>query len=244
MICGDSISNKNQLLCVIPARGGSKRLPRKNIKILANKPMIAYSIEEALKSKLFNKVYVATEDSEIADVAKSYGAVIPDMLPLELTGDAISSLEPCLYLADYLKNIGEVYDTLFCVQPTSPLRIAMDFQQSFGIFEETKADFLLSVTPIDPHYFHWALKETQNHKWGTYFGQVFLKERIYLPSIYRPNGAIKIGRIKALKKVRNFFGDNLRIYNMPEERAVHIATQFDFDVAEMLLKKRLTEGDQ
>lgn len=225
-------------LAIIPARGGSKRLPRKNLRELAGKPMIAYSIEEALKSELFHEVYVATEDPEIAEVARGYGAIVPYLLPEDLTEDAVSSLEPCLHLTSYFEDSGRQYSVLFCVQPTSPLRLAKDFQQSFQIFQETQSDFLVSTIPIDPHYFHWALKEGQKHGWEMYFGQKFLEERIHLPPVYRPNGAIKIGFIHALRKLRHFFGRNLAVYQMPEERSIHVATEFDFQLAAMLLGRR------
>lgn len=205
--------------------------------------MIAYSIEEAIKSGLFAEVYVATEDSQIAEVAQSYGAIVPYLLPDELTGDAVSSLEPCLHLADYLERNGSRYNFLFCTQPTSPLRQADDFRKSLQILRETRADFVVSVTPIDPHYFHWALVEGQGHRWRLFFGNRFLKERVDLPIVYRPNGAIKVGLIASLKKVRHFFGDRLAVYQMLEERSIHVATEFDFELAEMLLEKRRSAGE-
>lgn len=227
---------ENELLCVIPARIGSRRLPRKNIRELAGKPMIAYSIEGAIKSKLFEKVYVATDSQDIAQIAQGYGADIPYLLPSELAQDDVSSLEPCLHIADYLEQQGKKQKFLFCVQPTSPLRMVRDFRESWRIFQDKKLNFLVSVTPIDPHYFHWAMEEKQG--WHMFFRKRFLKERIYLPEFYRPNGAIKIGKIAALRRAHSFFGRNLAVYHMPEERSVHVATEFDFKIAEMLIEER------
>ncbi len=220
-------------LCVIPARRGSKRLPHKNILPLAGKPMVTYSIEAALASQVFDRVFVSTEDDEIATIAERAGA-IAHRRPAELAGDLVSATDVCLEVADSLSAIGADHDAIVCLQPTSPLRTATDVKESWERMLTTGADYLVSVTPIDPHYFHWAVHQ-QDTGWRMFFGDRFLVERPLLPPVYRPNGAIKIGKTEKLRRTRNFFGDRLEVHAMPEERAVHIATQFDFDLAEHLL---------
>lgn len=222
-------------LCVIPARIGSKRLARKNILSLHGRPMLAYSIDAALESGLFQHVIVSTEDEEIAGLATQYGAVA-HARPDELAGDLISATDVCLEVADVLDRRGRNFDSLVCLQPSSPLRNAEDIQAAWERYVAANADYLVSVTPVDPHYFHWAVHEI-DQGWGMYFGEQFLLERPLLPTVYRPNGAIKIGRIEQLRKTRNFFGKRLEVSFIPEERSVHVAEQFDFDLAHHLMAR-------
>jgi CMP-N-acetylneuraminic acid synthetase len=231
----------NNVICIIPARRNSIRLKNKNIKLIHGKPLIAYTIECALSTKLFDKVYVATNDNKIANISKQYGATVPFLLPEEICKENVASSTACLYLFDNLdKETKFKYDSLICLQPTSPLKSKEDIMNSLAKYNNKKFAFLVSTTFIDPHYFHWAMIENKNGETKTYnmyFGKKYMKERIYLPDVYRPNGAIKIANIEQLKKNNNFFGENTGIYHMPDERSIHIATQYDFDLVCYLIKK-------
>ncbi|MCB0397055.1 MAG: acylneuraminate cytidylyltransferase family protein [Flavobacteriales bacterium] len=218
--------SNEKILIAIPARGGSKRLLRKNVKDLNGKPMLAYTIEAALMSALTPHVYVCTEDDEIAEVAEKYGARVFRIAP-EMAEDDVSSTTPCLHLHTHLQEQGHDLEILFNLQPSSPLRNAEDITGAYDQFIRSGADFLVSTTEIDPHYFHWALKETDG-AYEMYFGNEFMKERIYLPTVYRPNGAIKLARTEALIKHGNYFGKPLTAFSMPESRSIHVATAFDF----------------
>src|SRR5690242_10708280 len=125
------------MVCAIPARAGSKRLPRKNLRLLAGKPLIAHSISAARDSGLFSEIFVCTEDPEIADIARRYGASVPFLMPAELCGDLVSSHAPCEYLAQELGNC----DSLLCLQPSSPLRSAEDICNAVHRFHEGEFDF-------------------------------------------------------------------------------------------------------
>ena len=222
-------------LCVIPARRGSKRLPLKNILPLAGKPMLAYSLEGALKSDLFDQVFVSTEDEEIGTIAQKYGGVV-HARPPELADDLTSATDVCIEVYRARLAAGETYDAVVCLQPSSPLRTAEDIRGAWKLFSTGDADFLVSVTPIDPHHFHWAVHQ-HGDWWEMVFGDKYMMERSLLPPVYRPNGSIKIGRIDALVERRNFFGPRLIVYETPEKRSVHVATQFEFDVAGHLIRK-------
>lgn len=229
----NSVGTANRILFAIPARGGSKRLPRKNLIIIDEKPMLAYTVEAALSTGLSDSVYVCTEDEEIANVAELYGARV-FKIPKSMAGDEVSSTVPCLALYDKLVGDGLDIDYIFNFQPTSPLRTGDDIRNAFEILIESGADFLVSVTPIDPHYFHWALVE--NHEgWRMYFGREFMKERTTLPPVFRPNGAIKLGKASRVKETGGFFGHPLNVYRMPEERCVHVATRFDLACVRAML---------
>jgi CMP-N,N'-diacetyllegionaminic acid synthase len=228
----------NKFLCCIPARGGSKRLPGKNLLPLAGKPMIAYSIETALASDLIEDVYVCTEDRTIAEVASDCGARIPMLVPPELCGDLVPAHVPCQLMAKFLSEQGQEKDILVCLQPTSPLRSLGDLEAGLERFLQGDLDFLVSVTPIDPHYFHWAIVPESNGYWRMYFYDEYMRERPLLPTVYRPNGSIKIARLEKLQELGHFFGPRLGIVETPEERSVHVGTRFDFEICEFLLRRQ------
>jgi len=226
-------------LVVIPARRGSKRIPEKNIIDLGGRPMVAYTIEAALESDIADSVYVSTEDPEIGRIAESHGA-IDHRRPVELSNDLVSATDVCLEIEDRLRKNGQRYDSIVCLQPSSPLRSASDIRESWKHFSDSSAEFLVSVTPIDPHYFHWAVHKTANG-WQMFFGDKYLVERPLLPPVYRPNGAIKIARTESLKAKRNFFGERLAIYEMPDSRSVHVAERSDLQLASCFLQAERVE---
>ena len=225
------------LVCTIPARGGSKRLLRKNLRELGGKPLIAYTIEAALQSGLFGEVYVCTEDHEIADMSRRYGAQVPILAPEEMCGDLVASHVPCQFMASHLKQLGHEFETLVCLQPSSPLRSAEDLRGAVEKFGEGRFDFVVSVTPLDPHDFHWAVVPGEEQYWRMFFGMQYMKERPLLPAVYRPNGSIKIARLSALASTGHFFGDRLGVVETPPERSVHVATEFDLGVCETIVAR-------
>ena len=197
--------------------------------------MIYYTIKSALSSYIFDKIIISTDDDEIRNFSLSLGVSVIKR-PNILAGDMVSATDVCLHVINKLEKENYEFDTITCLQPTSPLRNVEDIINSEKKFVKNKANFLVSVTSIDPHYFHWAVQKKHNN-WELYFQNKFLKERQLLPPVYRPNGAIKIAKIKYLKKVNHFFGPKLEAFEMPEERSIHIAYKFDFDLAENLYKK-------
>jgi CMP-N,N'-diacetyllegionaminic acid synthase len=223
------------MICTIPARGGSKRLPRKNVRELAGKPLIAYSIEVALEAGLFEDVYVCTEDEQIAEIATQWGATVPELVPQELCGDLVASHIPCQYIAGRLAGQSSI-DSLLCLQPSSPLRSVQDIRAAVEKFSG-EFDFVVSVTPADPHDFHWALVPTEGLYWKMFFGSQYLKERPLLPPVYRPNGSIKVARLSALVATGNFFGERLGVIETPPERSVHVAVEFDLKLCETILSR-------
>jgi len=223
-------------MCAIPARGGSKRLARKNVRELAGKPLIAYSIEAAHDAG-FREVYVCTEDAQIAEVAVRYGALVPRLMAEELCGDLVASHVPCQFLASELAKTGRSFESLLCLQPSSPLRSADDIRGAIGVYNKGDFDFVVSVTPIDPHYFHWAVAPVNQPYWKMYFGTQYLKERPLLPVVCRPNGSIKIAKLSALATLGNFFGERMGVFETPEERSVHVATEFDLTVCKAILSE-------
>jgi CMP-N,N'-diacetyllegionaminic acid synthase len=226
----------SRYFCAVPARGGSERLPRKNVLPLGGRPMIAYTIDAALRSGCFDEVYVCTDDPEIAQVSRALGASVPELVPAELAGALVASHKPCEWLR---ARVAPSADVLVCLQPTSPLRSVDDIQEGVRRYDRGDVDFVVSVTPIDPHYFHWACRPSpEADRIELFFGDRYMVERPLLPPVFRPNGSIKIASVAALAATGHFFGQRLGFVETPEERSVHVATRFDADVCEMRLRER------
>lgn len=137
------IDNQNRALCIIPARGGSKRIPRKNVKDFLGKPLIAYSIEAALNSGVFERVIVSTDDAEIADVAVNFGAQVPFMRDAALSDDYATISDA---VADAAARLGEKYSRVCCIYATAPLITGEILREAYGKFEEAECEFLFSAT--------------------------------------------------------------------------------------------------
>jgi CMP-N,N'-diacetyllegionaminic acid synthase len=224
-----------RVLLAIPARGGSKRLPRKNLLCVGGKSLLAHTVEAAFGSGLAEQVYVCSEDAEILRAAGALGATAFP-IPQDMAGDEVSSTVPVVALHKALAATGDVADILFNLQPSSPLRTGSDIAGAFSALIGSAADFVVSATRVDPHYFHWALHENLG-EWKMYFDDKYLMDRHHLPEVLRPNGAIKGGRAAKVLECGHFFGPPLTVYNMPEERSIHVATQFDLLCADAILAK-------
>lgn len=225
-------------LCVIPARGGSQRLTGKNIKNLCGKPMIAWTIECAKKTGLFDHIYVSTDSEKIAEIANDYGAKTPVMLPPEIAAPDQASMSACIFMYEFLKKEYEVnWQYLFCLQPTSPLRTGKDIVSALETIEIGGYEHVVSCTPIDPHFFHWAMKQKKD-KLSMWFGQEFNTDRINLPDVLRPNGAVKVMHTDCIGRHETFLdSDNVGAIMIPDERSVHIAYEIDFLLAEIMLNR-------
>lgn len=225
---------KRKILALIPARGGSKGLPGKNVKKFAGKPLIAWTIEAAKKSKYISRVVVSTYAKDIAAISTKYGAeVIPR--PKNLATDTSPVSGTVLHSLKWLKNRGETFDLLILLQPTSPLRTTEDINRAIETFRKTKGDSLVSVAPAD-HPPHWMFRIEKHLK--PLFGQKYLKARKQsLPKIYRPNGAIYILPVATFYKHKKFYVGKILPYIMHTKKSVDIDTLADFLYAEFLFKR-------
>ncbi|MBI2082697.1 MAG: Gfo/Idh/MocA family oxidoreductase [Deltaproteobacteria bacterium] len=234
-----------KIIVLIPARGGSKSIPRKNIKMLAGKPMIAYSIEEARKCPEVERVIVSTDDEEIAKVAKQYGAEVPFLRPKELAEDHVQDLPVFLHCLQWLQeNENYIPDIVIQLRPTSPLRQATHIQEALKIFlKNQKADCVRSVTLASEHPLKmWRLEDcslipfTPENAYGIRESYNYPRQK--LPGAYTQNGSVEIIRAKSILEKKSLSGDRILGYVMPEEVSVNIDSPLDFELAELLLKKR------
>ncbi|MFI3202186.1 MAG: pseudaminic acid cytidylyltransferase [Eubacteriales bacterium] len=232
------------MLAIIPARGGSKGVPRKNIKLLSNKPLIEYTIEAALQSKIFEEVVVSTDDEEIAEIAKSCGATIPFMRPANLALDLTTSDEVIKNVLDSYNKSGRVFTEVCKLQPTSPLRTSKMIQEAYELMQIKEKDFLVSVCECE-HSPLWAGKLDKEHS----LDEFIIEEaktacRQALEPYYRLNGAIYMAKSTAFIQNGSFLGANGLAFIMKQEDSIDIDTELDFKLAELIMYSKMERGSR
>jgi CMP-N-acetylneuraminic acid synthetase len=226
-----------KVLGIIPARGGSKGVPGKNIKMLCGKPLLAYTAESALGAKRLTRTILSTDDPEIAKVGRSLGLDVPFMRPAELATDTSPTFPVVLHALTTLETQGEIYDAVCLLQPTNPLRRSEDIDNCIDLWETSGADSVISIMPVP---------ETYNPKW-VYFrsltGEMVLatgdvepvKRRQDLPAAFHRDGSIYITSRNVLDEFGNLYGTNVRGYEIDSQRCVNIDTDEDWALAERTL---------
>jgi len=230
---------KKKILAVIPARGGSKRLPGKNIKRLGDKPLIAWSIEAAKRSRYLEDVIVSTDSVEIALRAEQYGANIPFIRPPELARDHTSSVDVVLHALKTLQQRGEHYDYVLLLQPTSPFRTAHHIDESIEMLFEKKADAIVSVCESE-HNPIWSNPLPENLSLEGFLPERYINARTQdLPTYYRLNGALYLcNTAEVIRQQRLLLNKNIYAYIMKREDSVDIDTKLDFLLAETILQHK------
>jgi CMP-N,N'-diacetyllegionaminic acid synthase len=228
---------KPEIVSIIPARGGSRGIPRKNVRLLCGKPLIAYTIEVALSSKLINRVVVSTEDKEIADISKEHGAEVISRPP-ELAQDDTPSLPVLQHAIKHLEEMEDYRPEIIVVlQPTSPLRIAEDIDRAIEEFLEAKYDSVVSVCEIE-HPPQWMYTLAGESLKPLIEGGKKVVRRQDAPKVYRLNGAVHVSSRDTTMKENRILGRNTKAYIMPPERSIDIDTELDFKLAELLMRER------
>ena len=223
------------ILAIIPARGGSKGIPRKNIRLLGNKPLIAWTIEEAKNSKYIDRLILSSEDEEIIEIAKKWGCEVPFVRPPELAQDNTSGIEPVIHA---INNMERKYDYVVLLQPTSPLRTVGDID---GCIEKCVQEDALSCVSIcqAEHSPYWMYILSEQGKMQKLIEAENYTCRQDLPVVYRLNGALYVARTEFVLKEKSFISDETIGYVMNPEHAVDIDTEVDFLLGELLIKKAL-----
>lgn len=225
-----------KFLAIIPARGGSKGLKDKNIRILNGKPLIYYTIEAAKRSKIFDVIMVTTDSKEIAEISKKYGASIPFLRPDELSTDTASSIDVILHTLNYYISQNINFDYFCLLQPTSPLRKSEDIISSVELLFKKDAESIVSLCEVEhsPLFANTLPEDLSLSKFIR--KEVKNMRRQDLPKYYRINGAIYISKVQSFLKTKDFYGERSFAYIMPSERSVDIDTEFDLKIAEEILK--------
>lgn len=230
---------KPKILAIIPARGGSKGVPRKNIRLLAGKPLIAYTIDTASKSEYINSVVVSTENEEISEVSKKYGAEVIER-PKELAQDESPAIDAIKHVIQTLREKDNYHpDIIVLLQPTTPLRIVPDINNAVELFLNNDCESVVSVCKANPY---WCLTFKDKYLEPVHGWDYFYKRRQDLPNSYSLNGAIYITLTENLDKYNSFFNKKTISYIMPIERSVDIDNEVDFKLAEFFLRREYEES--
>ena len=227
------------MIAIIPARGGSKGLPGKNIRNLAGKPLICHTISAALKAKSITRVIVSTDDANIASIAEGCGAEVPFMRPDELASDNSLAIDSYLYTIDRLATEGNIkIDSFIALLPTAPLRLANDIDGAIEVFNTKEADSVISIT--DPEVpVEWYKRINKNGILEDYFTNAnTMKNRQEFNASYIPNGAIYIFNVDKLRSLRTYYMDKTYPYIMSRGHSVDIDEVLDFYWAEFLINKQ------
>jgi len=219
-------------VAIIPARGGSKRIPRKNIRLFHGKPIIAYSIENALQSKLFDAVVVSTDDEEIAQISKTYGAQVPVLRSEENATDHATTSDVLVEVISYFESIGESIQTACCLYPTVPLINHQDLIKAHKRFETEHFDVLLSCVrysfPVER-----AFKVATNRKVELLNPDMIQKRSQDITPTFHDAGAFYYFNSKIFLKTRNLWSGEIGTYELPESRVQDIDEPQDWEMAEL-----------
>ena len=229
---------RDRVLAVIPARGGSKGVPRKNVRPVCGKPLIAYTIEAALAAgDVLDRVIVSTDDEEIAGIAAGLGADVPFMRPAELAGDRVAMAPVLQHAVRAMEEAeGRRFDWVCLLQPTEPFRTAGDIRQALALGQEGGCDSVISVVQVfavhpvlmkrieDGRLLPFCVPEPE----GT-------RRQDYTPAAYMRNGAIYLTRRDVLVERGSIWGDVIRPYVMPPERSVGVDSELDMKLVELLM---------
>lgn len=225
--------DQKTILAIIPARGGSKGIPRKNIKLLAGKPLIAWTIEAAKKSKYIDRLILSSEDEEIIQVAKEWGCEVPFKRPEEFAQDDTPGIKPVIHA---INTLPEKYDYLCLLQPTSPLRKIEHIDGCIDKCVINDADSCISVTEVDKHPY-WMYKINKDERLEPLFHEVQLTRRQDAEKVYSINGAIYFAKTDFILSEKSFTGHNTCAYLMDKNSSLDIDDVSDFQYAVYLLKR-------
>ncbi len=226
-------------IAIIPARSGSKGLKDKNIKELNGKPLIAYSIECAVKSAMFDKVFVSTDSQKYADLAIQYGADASFLRSEKNSGDGADSWDVVREVIDRLCEWGEMYEEIMLLQATSPLRKVEDIVGAINLLHEKNGKAVVSLTECD-HSPIWCNTLPEDRSMDRFEREEYKDlPRQMLPTYYRYNGAIYLVTEEELQNKEHMLEHGCYAYIMPRNRSIDIDTELDFMIAEMIMKAGL-----
>ena len=221
-------------IAIIPARSGSKGLKDKNIRMLCGKPLIAYSIECAAKSQLFDKIFVSTDSLQYAQIAEKYGGDASFLRTEKNSGDEANSWDVVKEVIANFEDKNDIYDNIMLLQPTSPLRSSEDIKESFALMRKKSANAIISVTKAE-HSPAWCDLLMKDLCMDSFCDNEYANlPRQMIPDYYRINGAIYLLKKEELYE-KKMFRNKCYAYIMPNDRSIDIDTELDFTIAESIL---------
>lgn len=237
------MSNLVRALAVIPARGGSKRIPNKNIKALDDKPLIAYTLEAAQASAVFERIVVSTDSEIIAEIARTYGAEVPFVRSTELADDHSPVSLVTLDALSRLEAAGDSFTHVAQLMPNCPFRTAEDIKHSLEQFQRTNASAQLSVTRYGWLNPWWALEKQGGHALKPLFPEALTQRSQDLTELFCPTGAIWWATPAALSTARSFYTGTHTGFELPWQRALDIDDMDDWRMARALLALQALDSE-
>lgn len=236
------MSVHGDVVALVTARGGSKGVPGKNIRPIAGKPLIAWSIEHARAAKSVNRVIVSTDDESIANVARSCRAEVPFMRPAALATDEATSEDVIIHALDWLADRSESPRLLVLVEPTSPLRRSCDLDAAVQLIDSLpKASAVVGVCEAE-HHPAWIGPLEDDGRMASFAKSIISTSRHALDVVFRLNGAVYVAYPHYLRTSHGFYGEQTYAYVMPRDRSVDINDEVDFALAEVLMQRRTDMG--
>ena len=225
------------VLGIVPARGGSKGIPRKNLALLAGRPLLAYTASAALRSNRLSRVVLSTDDQEIAAVGAGCGLDVPFMRPARLSGDEVRTIDVLEDVVSRLESAGERYDAVFTLQPTTPFRRPEDIDGPIELLEQTGADSVISLVDVgERHPARMKLVHPDGRVYHPPFAEpVECQRRQDLPRLYLREGSVYLTRRDVLMREHSIRGGDCRAWIVPRDRACNIDDPFDLFLAEQML---------
>lgn len=229
--------NNTQIVALIPARGGSKGVPGKNIKLFLGKPLIAWTIEQALASRYLDRIIVSTDDNKIAEISKQYGAEVPFMRPGVLATDRANSIDVVLHAIEWLEKNTVAAELMMLLQPTSPLRTCEDIDGAIDLLFERNAQAVISVCEVEHHPYWTNILPPDGCMRDFLRPEVEKRNRQELPTFYRLNGAVYLGYREYITRQAGFFGSQTYAFVMPQYRSIDIDSEVDFKLGESIMSR-------
>jgi len=220
-----------KVLAIIPARGGSKGLPRKNIRPLHGLPLVVWTIREAKKSKYIDRLILSSEDEEIISIAEEYGCEVPFVRPQELAEDETTGMDVIFHAMEQVPG----YDLIVLLQPTSPLRTVADIDVCIKICHHRNAPACVTVTKVEKHPLWMYYLRDDDTLTPVITDKNMPQRRQDLPSAFVLNGAVYVGEREFLLRNKSYFYHETIAHIMPRERSVDIDSNLDFNLAETLI---------
>ena len=221
----------------MPARGGSRGIPRKNARLLAGRPLLAYTADAASAARRLDRVILSTDDEEIAEIGRRCGLEVPFMRPPELARDETPALDVVRHALDWLESRGEEFDAVCLLQPTSPLRRAEDIDACIELCERTGADAVVTIALVPPeHNPHWVYFREADGALRLATGEsVPIPRRQDLPPAFHREGSVYVTRAEVLRRENSLYGRRLVGHPVDGARSVNLDTPADWDRAEAML---------
>ncbi len=228
-----------RVLGIIPARGGSKGVLRKNIKLLCGRPLLAYTVDAAVNSKGLTHTILSTEDPEIAEIGKALGVDVPFLRSPQLAEDTTPTFPVVMNAVETLEAMGERYDAICLLQPTNPLRRAEDIDACLEMLVETGADSVISILPVpDTYNPKWVYWRNTDGSMALSTGESEpVTRRQDLPPAFHREGSVYVTRTEVLSTRQSLYGENVQGYSISPEHSSNIDTQQDWNEVEARISK-------